>query len=266
MRAFLAVISIALFCGISPASAQSSLPSANTLLVPPTSECQVLLHKLKTRPLTDKGMLGAAEVLVKGRRKVVLIDALSVYGVTWVPLKPLSDAIGCSLDTVSKSIFSLTPPPAVPDVRKAITDDKDSLAGMKDVSVFVNVTASDPLTQALSRVGVTKSQLQTEIELKLRSNGIAVDDDANAHAGTLKADFTFLDNGAGGFCYSIDLCFFQPLRLDRDLSVWTYGQTWHTGGIGYSPTSSALSALTGDADTYVSDFCNDYLAENPITH
>jgi hypothetical protein len=136
-------------------------------------------------------------------------------------------------------------------------NERKPLRGLKHVRVLVEGLPPD------AKGILTKEQLQTDVELRLRKAGIRVSDDRQSpdlylNVGVLKA------TEHEWYVYSIRLDFEEAVTLERDKSIWVIAETWSTpanlGLAGSEVISDAVRQKVGDE---VDAFVNDYLAENP---
>jgi hypothetical protein len=138
-----------------------------------------------------------------------------------------------------------------------------SLKGLKGIGVLV-----ENLPPEIEKEGLTKNQLQMEVEFKLREAGIKVLTreesfktpgepylyiNLNVNVGKTESDI---------FPYSIDLLFIQKVSLIRDPQQITYATTWSTGGVG-SITKQLVGQLRGSVSDILDIFIKAYLAQNP---
>ncbi len=133
-----------------------------------------------------------------------------------------------------------------------------SLKGLKAVTVVVE--RMDPDAE---KDGLTTDQLQKDVESRLRQAGITVVPlvppssflYVNVHA--LKTD-------AGFYVAAITVEFNQPVTLFRDPKiVHPAATTWRMHSIAVA-ASDRLGILQGQVDTYVDEFINAYLEQNPM--
>jgi hypothetical protein len=138
-----------------------------------------------------------------------------------------------------------------------------TLRGLYGVGVLV-----EQLPPEVEREGLIKSQLQIEVESKLRTAGIRVltkEECAktpgepylyiNINVNTAKTESDI-------YPYTIDMMLIQKVSLLRDPKQTTYAVTWSTGGIG-SIGKQILSHLQESIGEVVDVFIKTYLAENP---
>jgi len=138
-----------------------------------------------------------------------------------------------------------------------------TLKGLQGISVLI-----ENLSPEVEREGLTKNQLQIEVEFKLRERGIKILSkeeslktpgepylyiNVNINMGKTESDI---------YPYSIDMLLIQKVSLIRNPQQITYAITWSTGGVG-SITQQLVSQLRSSVIDMVDIFIKAYLAENP---
>ena len=144
--------------------------------------------------------------------------------------------------------------------------EKRSLQGLTSINVLL-----ESLDEDVERLGLTKEQLQTDAELKLRKAGVHVASDSEAikdsNIGLLYINVgthpNRVANGLYAFSVSVELR--QTVKLERDTSITvflatTYRTKEHFGTVGAEHLRDQLRASINDK---VDVFLNDYLAMNP---
>jgi len=131
-------------------------------------------------------------------------------------------------------------------------------ATLKGVSAFsVVVEGLDP---DLERYGVTKKQLQTAVELRLRKAGLPVRDGVTLPYLYINVNSLIHDDGTASI--SIRVEFKQAVRLERDPTLSTMATTWDAGGVA-SYGVRRLREIVNYIGDFVDQFVNDFLAMNP---
>jgi hypothetical protein len=136
-----------------------------------------------------------------------------------------------------------------------------SLQGLPGVYVLV-----EPLNREAERDGLTKAQVQTDVELHLRKAGIQVltKEEWSATPGfpylyvnlnLWKSPYLFV------YIYHLTVQFLQNAMLERDLSSWST-VTWEQRRLGHVGSAS-LRSLREPLGDMVDAFLNDFLAANP---
>lgn len=130
-----------------------------------------------------------------------------------------------------------------------------SLKGLKAIHVTVENLSADA-----ERDGLTQSQLQTDVELRLRQSGILVNNDASGYlyvnVNALKMTTT------RGYAYSISVDMQQPVTILRT-NVPMVASTWSTGSIGTVGLTRFSEVVRGDVRDAIDSFINAFLSVNP---
>jgi hypothetical protein len=143
-----------------------------------------------------------------------------------------------------------------------IKDQKDTLKGLQSVYVVVESFESE-----VEKYGLTEQQIQTDVELRLRQNGIrvlsqqewlssAMNSYLYVNVGIVRVeDFPLVS-------YNILLALKQSVFLARDPTKWCVATTWSTGSTG-SAGFNKIEFIRQFVKDHVDTFINDYLAVNP---
>ena len=143
-------------------------------------------------------------------------------------------------------------------VQGRASDGQDTLRGLKAVDVLVF------LDEDTKYAGLSKSSIQTQIELRLRQNGITVSDEP----------FPYLDSvvrllpvpGLPSCINVVRLRLLQRATLSRDPSTETAAATWWADeGFGIGNCDKAAQTIRSIVDNQMDEFLNDYLTENPVS-
>jgi len=137
-----------------------------------------------------------------------------------------------------------------------------TLAGVRGVRVVVQVSDSDEVRKD----GLIQSQLQTDVELKLRQAGITVLSQQEAHIGPwLSVTVSTLNvssrtsTGMYAVCMTAELHQWVTLTRNPPVRVWV--STWSARGqFGATAHLSSVRDLIRDM---TDQFINAYLAANP---
>jgi hypothetical protein len=143
-----------------------------------------------------------------------------------------------------------------------VVDGRDTLKGLQGVGVCVEY-----LPPEVEKYGLTKQQLQTDVELRLRQNGIRV---FSAQELVLTSGMPFLyvnihivaTGDFGLAAYSISLKLMQNVFLARDRTKSCLASTWDrnwTGSVGVNKIETLRESVKDSVDMFI----NDYLAANP---
>jgi hypothetical protein len=145
----------------------------------------------------------------------------------------------------------------------AFSSDRDeivrpSLRGVRTVAVEMDVLQDNPQSGAL-----IPEDLRTTIELRLRSAGIRVADDAKKADGMLVLGFRSARILPPAYLWRLDLWLWQAVKLQRDPNVQSIAKTWDTGYLGYAQEEGFKDSTLRYVNLAVDKFSNDYLAVNP---
>ena len=131
-------------------------------------------------------------------------------------------------------------------------------ATLKGVTIIeVVVEEVDPVAE---RDGFTRSQLRTDVELRLRQAGITVGPTLTGHL-YVNVDTVKSDNGQT-YAYNILVQYMQPVVLARDPKASIFATTWETGGV-HMVAANRLREVRRSVANYVDHFINAYLEQNP---
>jgi hypothetical protein len=152
---------------------------------------------------------------------------------------------------------------AVPGMRVWALDDeaaRETLKGLPGVVVWVWDIAPDT-----EHGGVTKQQLQIEVEQQLRRAGITVsaseDSGIPSDMALLTVSVTTLRHTENLYAYAVDLALYQTATLLRDPTPRSLA-TWSVGSIALVE-SSDLRAIFTSVSQKVDQFIQAYRAVNP---
>jgi hypothetical protein len=140
---------------------------------------------------------------------------------------------------------------------------RKSLRGLKNISVGpVHVPAE------LEQNGLlTSDEVHTDVELKLRLAGIQVVDlkdfnSSSSSASILNISVNVFSSSDGIWPISVNVGVMQPVLLERDRSILSYGETWGKFRLGRLEKSKIRNVRETIKDM-VDQFINSYLAANP---
>lgn len=143
-------------------------------------------------------------------------------------------------------------------------DPRDALKGLQGVRVLV-----EKLTPEVEKYGLTSQQLQTDVELRLRQNGIRVLSGQEQFS-TPGMPYLYVNVGItmrddiplAVFVISVELN--QNVFLARDTTKLCIASTWDTKGVvGSVGLDKIETTIREDVIDNVDQFINDYLAVNP---
>jgi hypothetical protein len=142
--------------------------------------------------------------------------------------------------------------------------ERNSLKGITGLGVWIGVNSD------AEQAGLHSTEVQTDVELKLRLAGIKVltneevFKDPNAPILFVRATLG-LDavKESGGYAYHAISCqLYQHVFLARDMSIGTLAATWESASTGMI-RSNAAPKLRENIKDCVDEFLNAYLSVNP---
>src|SRR6266852_6389526 len=133
--------------------------------------------------------------------------------------------------------------------------DAANLKGITRMQVVIEDVSRDA-----KRAGLTKAQLQSDVELWLRQKGLTVDGRA---AEQLYVDVdTAKNDSTGGYAYSVDVGFRQPATLQRTGKA-VLAETWSDGTVGSITAAKLASTVRDKLRDLLDGFIKEYVAANP---
>ena len=132
---------------------------------------------------------------------------------------------------------------------------RSSLKGLKTIGLIV-----EKLTPAAEAEGLTREQVQRDVELRLKDSGVPVAKEAGGFL-YVNVQTVKLPDGSG-HSYSIALEFAQPVLLVRDTQILVLGTTWSLSAVG-TAAQGKLSLARVDVVTLVDRFVSAYRSVNP---
>jgi len=139
----------------------------------------------------------------------------------------------------------------------------ESLSGVTGIFVLV-----EDLKDEVQRDGLSKEQIQTDVELRLQQSGIKVlsQKESVASPGApylyLRLN-TYKAREISAYAFNVEVHFYQTVQLVRKPAMTLSGVTWHARGItGIVGASNLRDVLQFVADP-VDEFINVYLVANP---
>ena len=134
-------------------------------------------------------------------------------------------------------------------------NDRATLKGLKTIKVVV-----EHLTPEAEGGGLTKDQLQTDVEVRLRNAGITVT--SSIEEAYLYLNVFTVKASSGLYAYHIRLEFNQEVILERNRNVSLLAPTWSLdlGGI---VGAQKLHEVRDDVVDMADKFINAYLEQNP---
>jgi hypothetical protein len=138
---------------------------------------------------------------------------------------------------------------------------KETLRGLPGVTVVI-----EPLQDSAEHDGLTRSQLQTEVERQLQTAGIHVltQDEWRRTPGSpyLYVSVSALKKSNGLYAYSIEVCLNQLVTLLRNQDIQEFAETWETREVG-AVGENQLITVQESVATHVNIFIRDYFSVNP---
>ena len=136
---------------------------------------------------------------------------------------------------------------------------RESLQGIKGVRVVV-----ESIKPEIEKDGLTITQIQTDVELKLRLAGLNVllykELSKAPESPTLYVYPHVIKSSYNIYIYNIELALFQNVYLERDSKISTTAPTWSAGYLGIT---SELDYIRSKIKDKVDSFINAYLSVNP---
>ena len=136
---------------------------------------------------------------------------------------------------------------------------RQNLRGIQGVAVVIGELPPD-----FKKYGLTESQLQVDIELKLRMAGIKVLTGKKA----IDQPFVYVQVEGGKkpnsydlYLYHIGVELHQGVYLMRNKSIFSVVPTWSTGSFG-EVSSQQFTFIRDRVKDFVDQFINDYLSVN----
>ncbi len=146
-----------------------------------------------------------------------------------------------------------------------VENHRDILKGLKYITVIIM-----SLEPEVEKNGLTKQQLQTDVELRFRQNGITVFSEESPQAKPdlasgifyLKVETNIREGiPITGVCVEVEL--HELVFLRRDPTKMCLATTWSSDLIGTVGVTD-IKSIREDVKDLVDKFINDYLAVNPI--
>jgi len=132
--------------------------------------------------------------------------------------------------------------------------ERESLRGLKGVRIVI-----ESLSDNMKAFGLTKQQLRTDVEVKLRSAGIPV---PSLSDGYLYIRLNGIKINTRSYAFHYLLEYRQSVILGRNRQWYPSAGTWHIGEIisaGLNSKQFVYDSLKGLVDKFI----NDYLTVNP---
>ena len=140
---------------------------------------------------------------------------------------------------------------------------RQTLRGLQGVWVLI-----EDLEPEIERSGLTKNQIQKDVEGRLREAGIKTltQEEASKTPGEpylyVNINLNAGKPGDETYSYSVDIGVIQGVRLQRDPRQKIHAVTWSTGGVG-SIKKEFVNRLSDSVEDLVNVFVKAYLSMNP---
>jgi len=144
----------------------------------------------------------------------------------------------------------------LPKAEAAIDIEKHSLKGLEGVDVLVEYLSPDA-----KQIGLTRKQIQTDVELRLRRNNINVSSEFSPCHLYVRMSVMKV-KGMPIFVYCVEVGFEQTVMLVRDPEKRCIATTWSTMALGCVGELRGNNAIRQVLKDKVDEFVNDYLAVN----
>ena len=174
----------------------------------------------------------------------------------------------CVASLTMVAVLLLVCPRSIADETKWFDQsDAQILNGLK--TVIVSVTG---VPQEVENNGLSQLQIQTDVELRLRQNGIRVvghkeviNRGIYSVASFLNVNVNFLkDKDEGFYAYSINVELGDTIRLVRNQNVKVGNAiTWQQGSVGFVGITRVKDYMRSEILRLTDQFLNDYLKANP---
>ncbi len=135
-----------------------------------------------------------------------------------------------------------------------VSESRATLKGVKAVAVLV-----EKLDPDVEKDGLTRDQLQADVETRLRKAGITVNPSTGE---SLRVTVKPMKHGAGLYAYAVRVEFHQRVRLSRDSKITASVPTWSVGCLGTVRAEDLRNVRASVADD-VDKFVAAYLEQNP---
>lgn len=137
----------------------------------------------------------------------------------------------------------------------------ETLKGFDTLKVEV-----EPLAPDLEKAGITREQIQTDVEERLQRAGIKINktkENSNPYI-VLSVKIDSINNGVGGFAVSVTSSLNQSVFLDRNKSVFSVASTWESRSI-VSVIKEKVQAIRKFVAIQTEQFASDYSRANAST-
>jgi len=151
--------------------------------------------------------------------------------------------------------------PCLPVFGGDSASDRETLRGLKAIKVVVEGSTPD-----LEHQGLTRQQLQSDIEEQLRKAGINVDRNANEFLGLEIISGRLKEgpvNVVNVMTVAFNLGVYQVVTLNRDEEIESVAETWSTQGMQSSSPKMSARISRDTVGKLVDQFIKAYVEVNP---
>ena len=138
---------------------------------------------------------------------------------------------------------------------------RESLRGLKGVEVLIELVSKD-----IENDGLTRMQLQTDVELRLRKAGVRVLTEEESRQATgrpmLHVQISSYKIASIGYAFNCSVSLEELAKLVRNPQIINLLPTWNKSSTGFTPINNLRFIREGLSDL-VDQFINNYLAANP---
>jgi hypothetical protein len=158
-------------------------------------------------------------------------------------------------------VFPLAILLAVPSLPVLASDSvmgRETLRGLKAIKIVVDRPGPD-----LEREGLTRDQLQSDIEEQLKKADIDVDSNANEFLGLGMISARLKSGLINEISVAFSLGVYQVVTLNRNKVIKTIAETWSGQGVQSSPPKLSAQISRDSVAKLVDQFIKAYLEVNP---
>ncbi len=193
------------------------------------------------------------------------------WALVWLLFLPLRWCVRSFRSAPKKELHKGFGPDFMPD--KDVKAEKDRIAKLLDEvrslvgvkGIYVTIT---DLNEDTKSAGLTKEQLKTDVELKLRLAGIKVNSQpewlSSKHEGLFLVTIaTDSDDDSPSIAYTVAVELSQRRKLLRRPYARVFAPTWGRGTVGKCLKNEFPEEARQAVKDHVDEFINDYLTANP---
>ncbi len=197
--------------------------------------------------------------------------AVAGWALVWILFLPLRWCVRCFRSDPKKKLHKAFGPDFITD--KDVKAEKDRIAGLLDEvrslvgvkGIYVTIT---DLNEDARSAGLTKEQLKTDVELKLRLAGIKLNSPEEWFSSKHEELFlvtiaTDSDDDSPSIAYTVAVELSQRRKLLRRPNARVFAPIWGRGTEGMCLKNEFPQEARDHVKTNVDKFINDYLTANP---